>query len=99
MLKREPRLLNRLTRHEDYQPQTALLMRDIGRVVVGDQSPTPMLLYPHSGKASIRIKLMVASLGSNFIVKCLPLRLFDLYGARKSDSEEAGRYVVPAKES
>ena len=34
----------------DNQP---LLMRHTGRVVVGDQSPAPMLLYPHSGKASV----------------------------------------------
>src|SRR5690242_13207450 len=30
-----------------------LLMRGIGRVVVGDQAPAPVLLYPHSGKASV----------------------------------------------
>ena len=34
----------------DNQP---LLMRHNGRVVIGDQSPAPMLLYPHSGKASV----------------------------------------------
>ena len=34
----------------DNQP---LLMRHNGRVVVGDQSPAPMLLYPHSGKARV----------------------------------------------
>jgi hypothetical protein len=30
-----------------------LLMRHNGRVVVGDQSPAPMLFYPHSGKSSV----------------------------------------------
>jgi hypothetical protein len=30
-----------------------LLMRRIGRVMVGDQSPALLLLYPHSGKASV----------------------------------------------
>ena len=34
----------------DNQP---LLMRHNGRVVIGDQSPAPMLLYPHSSKASV----------------------------------------------
>ena len=34
----------------DSQP---LSTRHNGRVVIGDQSPAPMLLYPHSGKASV----------------------------------------------
>jgi hypothetical protein len=30
-----------------------LLMRHTGRVMVSDQSPAPLLLYPYSGKASV----------------------------------------------
>jgi hypothetical protein len=30
-----------------------LLLRHTGRVMVGDQSPAPLLLYPHSGKARV----------------------------------------------
>src|SRR6476469_1584747 len=30
-----------------------LLMRHAGRVMVGDQPPPPLLLYPHSSKAGV----------------------------------------------
>ena len=30
-----------------------LLARSLGRVVVGNQPPAPLLLYPHPGKASV----------------------------------------------
>jgi hypothetical protein len=30
-----------------------LLARSLGRVMVGNQAPAPLLLYPHPGKASV----------------------------------------------
>jgi hypothetical protein len=30
-----------------------LLARSLGRVMVGNQPPAPLLLYPHPGKASV----------------------------------------------
>jgi len=45
-------------RHTDPHPATItpyqqLLLRISGRVVVGNQSPMPLLLDPHPGKASV----------------------------------------------